>query len=127
MANGYKVVAFMKIGTTKLIAENIAPSNAKNLAIFKGDTKICNIDIAKMRPKNLGTKLYSFGLLSDVHINLWTGDNNAITFENALSYFDGQDCDFVCISGDLTNTGFYMYEDDATVDTVNWYDEALFA
>jgi predicted phosphodiesterase len=69
--------------------------------------------------------LYSFGLLSDVHVNLWTGDNNATTFENALSYFDGQDCDFVCISGDLTNTGFYMY------DGINhddyWYDETQFA
>ena len=117
----------MKIGKTKLIAENIAPSNASSLAIFKGHTKICDVDIAKMQPQNLGTKLYSFGLLSDVHVNLWTGDNNATTFANALTYFENQGCNFVCISGDLTNTGFYMYEDDATVDTVNWYDEAQFA
>lgn len=117
----------MRIGITKLLPENIAPKNAKSLAIFNGNTKICNVDISKMLPISLGAKLYSFGLLSDVHINLWTGDNNTITFENALSYFDKQKCDFVCISGDLTNTGFYMYEDDATVDTVNWYDEAQFA
>ena len=58
----------MKIGTTPLIAENIAPSNAKSIAIFDGDTKVCDVDISKMKPTNLGEKLYSFCLLSDVHM-----------------------------------------------------------
>lgn len=116
----------MKIGITKLLPENIALPDVKSLAIFKDNVKVGTVDVSKMRLPNLGNKLYSFGLLSDVHINLWTGDNNAATFANALAYFDGQGCDFVCISGDLTNTGFYMYENDATVDTVNWYDEAQF-
>lgn len=117
----------MKIGITQLIAENIAPPNAKNLAIFNGDKKICNVDITKMNPTNLGTKLYSFGLLSDVHVNTFSGDNNAVVFENALAYFDAQGCGFVCVSGDLTQTGFHMYENDATIDTVNWYDDTQFA
>lgn len=118
----------MKIGITKLTAENFAPSNIKNLVIFKGDKKICNVDVAKMRLSNLGTKLYSFGLLSDIHMSVWSGDaENVTTYENVLNYLEGQGCNFVCISGDLTNTGFHMYEDDNTVDTVNWYEDAQFA
>lgn len=117
----------MKIGITPLIAENIAPSNVSKLAIFDGATKICNVNVEKLKVKNIGEKLYSFGLLSDVHVNIWSGDNNATTFNNALTYFDNQGCNFVCISGDLTNTGFYMYESDNTIDEVNWYDEAQFA
>ena len=47
----------MKIGITNLIPENIAPSNAKNIVIYDGDTKICTIDISKIK-LNLGTKRY---------------------------------------------------------------------
>lgn len=115
----------MKIGISKLIAENIAPSNVKNISIFNGDTKICDVDISKMKPNNLGTKLYSFGLLSDVHM---TGDsevgtkekdgNGYITdgfyFRKALEFFNNSGCNFVCISGDLTDVGFFGYTDETT-------------
>lgn len=117
----------MKIGLTKLTAENIASENVTNLAIFDGENKIGTVDVEKMKLPNLGTKLYSFGLLSDIHVNTFSGDNNAITFDNALTYFENQGCDFVCISGDLTQTGFHMYENDATIDEINWYDSAQFA
>ena len=43
----------MKVGITKFIPENIAPPNAKNLAVFNGNTKICDIDISRMQPFNL--------------------------------------------------------------------------
>lgn len=115
----------MKIGITKLTAENIASSNVSNLAIFDGTTKVGIVDVEKMRVKNLGAKLYSFGMLSDIHIN--TNDNNASTFYKALEYFKNQGCSFVCVSGDLTNTGFYMYESDDTIDEINWYDNTQFA
>lgn len=114
----------MKIGITKLTAENIASSNISNLAIFDGTTKVGIVDVEKMRVKNLGAKLYSFGLLSDIHIN--TNDNNASTFYKALEYFKDRGCSFVCVSGDLTNTGFYMYESDDTIDEINWYDNTQF-
>lgn len=109
------------------IPQNTAPSGAKSIGVYdENGKKVCTIPLGRLNP-TAKEKLYSFGLLSDIHVNLWTGDNNAVTFTNAMSYFDAQGCDFVCISGDLTNTGFYMYENDATVDTVNWYDEAQFA
>lgn len=115
----------MKIGITKLLPENIALDSVKNLVLYdEVGGKVCDVDVSKMRLPNLGAKSYSFGLLSDVHVNLWSGDNNAITFENALTYFNNQNCDFVCISGDLTNTGIYMY--DGTNDENYWYDTEQF-
>lgn len=121
----------MKIGTTPLIAENIAPSNASSLAIFNGDTKICDVDISKMKPE-LGTPLYSFGLLSDVHM---TGDSEVGTrekdgngyvtdgfyFRKALEFFKNSSCKFVCISGDLTDVGLFSYKDESTKSEYYYY------
>lgn len=115
----------MKLGTTKLIPENIAPSNASKLVVFNVDAKICDVDITKMRPTNLGTKLYSVGLLSDIHM---TGDSNVGTkekdsngyitdgfyFRKALGFFKDSGCNFVCISGDLTDIGLFSYIDEET-------------
>ena len=106
----------MKIGITKLIKENIASPNAESLAIFDDNgKKICNVDISKMRPQNLGEKLYSFGLLSDVHCDSTsnggtTANKNGTFFHKALTYFEEQEVDFCCISGDLTNIGFWYYK-----------------
>lgn len=98
----------MKTGVTKLIPENIKPPNAKKLAIYDGNTKICDVDISSMIPKNLGTKLYSFGLLSDIHLrgnydDYPTGD----TLDNAMTFFENQGCSFCCNTGDLTMYGYY--------------------
>lgn len=115
----------MKIGITKLIKENIAPENVAGLAIFDGDTKICDVDITKMKPTNLGEILYSFGLLADIHM---TGDsevgtkekdgNGYITdgfyFRKALVFFKDSGCDFVCIGGDLTDVGIFGYTSEST-------------
>lgn len=99
----------MKIGITKLIAENIAPENASNLAIFDGDTKICDVDISKMRPTNIGEKLYSFGMVADLHCG---GDHDAEKkrsgrFRKALEYFATKDVKLCCVAGDLTTTGLW--------------------
>lgn len=112
---------------THFVKQNIAPKGAKRIGVYNSNgERIGSIALGKLKPPKEG-KLYSFGLLSDIHVNLLSGDNNAVTFEHAMYHFADQKCDFVCISGDLTNTGFYMYENDATIDTVNWYDEAQFA
>lgn len=121
----------MKIGTTKLIPENIAPDNVKCLAIYDGDTKICDVDVSKMKPK-LGKPMYSFGLLSDIHM---TGDsvvgtkekdgNGYITdgfyFRKALEFFNNSGCNFVCISGDLTDVGLFSYTDESTKSEYYYY------
>lgn len=99
----------MKIGITQLIAENIAPPNAKNIAIYKGDTKICDVDISKMKPTNLGNKLYSFGLVSDMHLD--GVGNNGTYLSNAMTFFENQGCAFCCHAGDITNIGFWYYSE----------------
>lgn len=104
----------MKIGITPLIEQNFAPTNAKSLSIYKGDTKICDVDISKMKLQNLGTKLYSFGLLSDLHC----AGNNSIEgtrLDNALTYFEQQGCTFCCHSGDMTNIGFWNNSTDSEI------------
>lgn len=118
----------MKIGITKLIPENIAPENVSSLAIFDGDTKICDIDIAKMKPV-LGEPLYSFGLLSDIH--LWKTNSSSYAysnekFDNALSFLENQNCALCVVCGDLTITGFYLRTDDADASTQT-LDEGQFA
>lgn len=101
----------MKIGTTtNLIPQNISPTNAKNLAIFDGETKVCNVPLGHLARQNIGEKKYSVGLLSDIHVSKRTADNK----ENdqmkdlrvALEYFNTIDkFAFTCVCGDLTTTG----------------------
>ena len=102
----------MKIGITPLIAENFAPSNVLGLAIFNGDTKICDVDISKMRLPTLGEKLYSFGIVSDLHFHRtsasWNPDGK---FDNALTYFERMGCAFCTHAGDTTQTGFFVEGD----------------
>lgn len=95
----------MKTGITQLIAENIAPPNAKSIAIFDGNTKICDVDISKMIPSNIGEKLYSFGLVSDMHLD-GVGSNGTY-LSDAMSFFESQGCSFCCHAGDITNIGFW--------------------
>ena len=117
----------MKIGITPLIAENIVPSNIKGLAVFNGDTKICDVDISKMKPNNLGKKLYSFGLVADIHIfHLPANWNPNPKFDNALTYFESKNCIMCVVAGDLTQAGFYMDKTENDV-TTYYYDEGQFA
>ena len=109
------------------IPQNTAPSGAKRIAVYnKNGVKVGTVPLGNLTPITK-EKLYSFGLLSDIHMSVWSGGaNNVPTYQNALSHFDEQGCSFVCICGDLTDTGFHMYESDATINEVNWYDETQF-
>lgn len=104
----------MKIGVTPLISENITPPNVTGLAIFDGNTKICDIDISRMTLPNVGVKQYSFGLVSDMHLygseSSWYGNQK---FDNALTYFENQNCIFCAHAGDITQSGFYNDGDSA--------------
>lgn len=90
----------MKIGITKLIPENIAPDNAKSLAIYDSERKVGTINISKMQPK-LGTPNYTFCALSDTHITYETANAD---FQRALTYAESN-CDFTCVAGDLVSAG----------------------
>jgi predicted phosphodiesterase len=100
----------MKIGKTQLIPENIAPPNASRLAIFDGSKKVGTVDISKMQPSNIGNKLYSFGLVSDLHVD---GVGLSGTYlSEAMTFFENQGCSFCCHAGDMTNIGFWSESSD---------------
>lgn len=45
---------------------------------------------------------YRFGVISDIHIGKYDGEND---FKRAIRFFESQKVDFVVITGDLTNNG----------------------
>ena len=56
---------------------------------------------------DLGTPLYTFGLLSDIHID-GDGDDEACSisdFNNAIQLFENEGCEFVAHCGDITRDG----------------------
>lgn len=92
----------MSIVYSELIPENIAYSNINKICIERDGRTVGYLDLGHLQfPQNIGTKQYSFGAISDVHIDIDTAQSD---FTNALNYFSEMNVDFVCIAGDLTNS-----------------------
>lgn len=88
---------------THLIRENIAPIGAKSIGVYDGNgRRVAEIGLGRLAPSLTDAdKLYSFCALSDVHITYDTANTD---FQRALTYAENN-CDFTCISGDLTVNG----------------------
>lgn len=87
---------------TDFIPQNVAPEEARKIGVYNANGKrVCGFELGHLAfPSDLGTKLYSFGVLSDIHVSQDTGEAD---FRRALTYFqDTEKVDFVCIAGDLT-------------------------
>ena len=83
---------------TDLVDENIGTVGAMRIGVYNQDGfRIGNISLGNLMPPNLQKKLYTFGVLSDVHIGAETASND---FATALGYLS-KEADFICISGDL--------------------------
>ena len=99
----------MKIGNTLFIPQNIAPPNVKSLAVFDTEgNKIGTVPLGNLKQKDIGSKLYSSLLLSDIHTFANTSykeDSTANTDYIRALQFAQDNADFVCISGDLTCYG----------------------
>lgn len=113
----------MKLGkTTMLIPQNIALSNARKLAIYNGNTKVCDVPLGHLELPSVGEKLYSFGAVSDIHLQYNTAQED---FQKALTYLnETEDVAFTCVCGDLTQTAseetlsvFKQYVDTYSADT----------
>lgn len=89
---------------TNLIQQNIAPKEAKKIAVFNSaGNKIGIINLGNLAQTLLDKKLYSFGALSDVHITYETAESD---FQKALTYLNKiEKVDFICICGDLISQG----------------------
>ena len=98
------------------IPQNTAPSGAQSIGVYDGNgEKVCTIPLGGLTPHS-GEKLYSFGLLSDIHIwkvePSWKGNTK---FDNALAYLQDQGCVFCAHCGDITQTGLYDEGDTTTL------------
>ena len=96
----------MEVKYTDFIKFNKAPNNANHIGVYdKNGAKIINVNLGDFKPK-LGEKLYSFGLLSDIHNAKASIINDDQDFQNALKFFDEtEDVNFICICGDITENG----------------------
>lgn len=109
------------------ISQNIAPSGAKQIGVYdSGGNKVYSIALGGLTPPNK-KKLYSFGLVSDIHLWYVEPDWKANTkFDNALSYFENEGCVMCIIAGDLTQTGLYRRTTESDTSTT-YLDESQFA
>lgn len=90
------------------IPQNTAPAGAKKIGVYDSNGKrVLTIPLGGLTPPT-GTKLYSFGLFSDIHTfksaTNWDGNGK---FDRGLSYLESYGCAMCIISGDLTQTGLY--------------------
>ena len=112
---------------TGFIPQNIAPSGAKQIGVYdsNGD-KVCSIALGRLSPVTK-EKLYSFGLVSDIHLwHLSANWDPNTKFDNALTYFENGGCVMCIVCGDLTQTGFYRRTDESDASTT-YLDEAQLA
>ena len=89
------------------IADAIRAKNGKTNRLTLDDMAIDikNISGGSGIPsKALGNKLYSFGIVSDVHVN-YNSDSQANKLEKALTLFENLGATLVCTAGDIADTG----------------------
>jgi predicted phosphodiesterase len=110
------------------IPQNTAPRGAEKIGVYDSNgKKILTIPLGGLTP-TAKEKLYSFGIVSDVHIS----HNTAVAwqpipkFDNALTLFENGGCSFCIACGDLTNTGFYRRTNESDAST-SFLDEQQFA
>ena len=86
------------------IPQNVAPKDAVRIGVYdRYGKRLGKFALKHLAFPNLGEKLYSFGVLSDVHLQQSTGTTD---FQRALTYLnDTEDVAFTCICGDLTQNG----------------------
>ena len=88
-----------------LVEQNIAPREAETIGIYSSEgDRVSGFSPAGLKPAYPDTPLYTFGLLSDVHIGRSSSSKAESDFENALNFFNSQNVLMTCICGDITQT-----------------------
>mgnify|MGYP003317394382 CR=1 FL=1 len=95
----------------RFIKENVAPEGAKKIGVWNGSS-YGTIPLSGLTRPNLGSKLYSFAAVSDVHKSVANSNLDKIgaydmtgDLDRALTFVKGK-VNFVCGCGDLTLGGF---------------------
>lgn len=88
---------------TNFIPQNIATEKAIRIVVFNSNgKKIGKMPLGYLTRPNNGEKLYSVGLISDIHVTYNTSYDD---LKKALTYFNEIGVDFVGACGDLTSQG----------------------
>ena len=89
------------------IPVNFAPLGTTEISVYNSDGKrVGGFLPQKLRLPRLGEKLYSCGVLSDVHITGTASNAISKNFQNALKYLNETECvNSIFICGDLTQNG----------------------
>lgn len=92
---------------THFIPQNTAPNGAKSIGVYRDGVKVADIPLGRMA-QPMGTKRYSFGLVSDTHIcpNNAEGAMVSARLDNAFTWFEEQGVELIANCGDMTNIGF---------------------
>lgn len=88
---------------------NIAPAGTtKIVGIDNSNNVISEYEIPSQLKKNLGTKKYTVGIVSDIHIDAYEEDygDSQNDFINALNFYNENTVDFIIVNGDLVNEGY---------------------
>ncbi len=84
---------------------NVAPRAAANIGVYNSlGERQGTIPLGHFKPDYTEQPLYSFGLLSDVHIGR-AEINPEVDFERALKFFNAKGVAHTCICGDITQNG----------------------
>ena len=93
------------VKTYDFIPTNIIPKEATKILAIK-DNEIKAEYIIPSNKLNADTKLYSIGLLSDIHIDVTNDQSNSVSdFQNALSRFKAENVTAICCTGDTVVDG----------------------
>lgn len=85
------------------IKQNSAPVGTSEIEVYDiNNKKVGRIRLNNLQLPNLGEKLYSFGVISDVHIGIQTAETD---LNAALNYFNHYGCNHVCCAGDVAQNG----------------------
>ena len=87
---------------TNFIPQNVAPIGARRIGVYdENGNRVGQIPLGSLTPPNRAKKLYSFLMISDIHI----GDSTAIDDYKRCLAWANNNVDFVCESGDLIHGG----------------------
>lgn len=96
----------MKKINMNFIPQNIALLGAKQIVITdSNNNQVASMPLGNLAVKSLGDKQYSFGALADIHLPYSSVEASG-DFQKALAFYNNvEQVDFICISGDMSDTG----------------------
>ena len=108
--NEYKDIVSVTLNGTmaityEFILTNAIPKEATRIVAIKDGAIKASYNIPSNK-LNTDTKLYSIGLLSDIHIDVTDDQSNSVSdFQNALSRFKTENVTAICCTGDTVVDG----------------------